>query len=140
MIDFTPIAGLAGGALIGLASGLYLIGAGRIAGISGMLESLLRPTTPAFPSAALFLVGSIVGSLGVAFFAPALLLPVDLKGSGPVLLVAGVLVGLGTRMANGCTSGHGVCGIPRLSLRSIVATCVFMASAMATVFAMRHLV
>lgn len=140
MTDFTPIAGLAGGALIGLAAGVYLVGAGRIAGISGMLEHLLRPTTRAFPPAALFLLGMIIGSLGVAFVAPQFLLPVDLRGNGATLLLAGLLVGFGTRMANGCTSGHGVCGIPSLSMRSIVATGVFMATAMVTVFVIRHLV
>lgn len=140
MTDFTPVSGLVGGALIGLASGLYLIGSGRIAGISGILENLLRPTTSAFPPAAVFLIGMVIGSIGVAFFTPGLLLPVDLRGGSIVLLVAGLLVGFGTRMANGCTSGHGVCGIPRLSVRSIVATCIFMAVAMATVFVTRHLV
>lgn len=140
MTDFTPVAGLIGGALIGLASGLYLIGAGRIAGISGMLESLIRPHTPAFAPAILFLIGTVIGSLGVAYFTPTLLLPVDLRGNAVTLVIAGLLVGFGTRMANGCTSGHGVCGIPRLSVRSIVATCVFMAAAMVTVFATRHLV
>ena len=140
MTEFTPVAGLAGGALIGLASGIYLIGTGRIAGISGMIENLLRPTTNAFPPAALFLFGMITGSLGVAIFSPGLLLPVDLRGGSLTLLIAGLLVGFGTRMANGCTSGHGVCGMPRLSIRSIAATCIFMAAAMATVFVTRHLI
>lgn len=140
MTEFTPGAGLIGGALIGLASGLYLIGAGRIAGISGMLESLIRPRTPAFAPAGLFLIGMVVGSIGVAYFTPSLLLPVDLRGNAVTLLIAGLLVGFGTRMANGCTSGHGVCGIPRFSARSIVATCVFMAAAMLTVFVTRHLI
>lgn len=140
MTEFSPGAGLIGGALIGLASGLYLIGAGRIAGISGMLESLIRPRTPAFVPAGLFLIGMVVGSIAVAYFTPSLLLPVDLRGNAITLLAAGLLVGFGTRMANGCTSGHGVCGIPRLSVRSIVATCVFMAAAMVTVFVTRHLI
>ena len=140
MTEFTPVAGLAGGALIGLASGIYLIGTGRIAGISGMIENLLRPTTSVFPPAALFLFGMIIGSLGVAIFSPGLLLPVDLRGGSLTLLIAGLLIGFGTRMANGCTSGHGVCGIPRLSIRSIAATCIFMAAAMATVFVTRHLI
>ena len=140
MTEFTPVAGLAGGALIGLASGIYLIGTGRIAGISGMIENLLRPTTSAFPPAALFLFGMIIGSLGVAIFSPGLLLPVDLRGGSLTLLIAGLLIGFGTRMANGCTSGHGVCGIPRLSIRSIAATFIFMAAAMATVFVTRHLI
>lgn len=140
MTEFTPVAGLIGGALIGLASGLYLIGTGRIAGISGMLESLLRPGTPSFSPAAVFLAGTVIGSIGVAYFTPSMLLPVDLRGNAITLLIAGLLVGFGTRMANGCTSGHGVCGIPRLSVRSIVATCVFMVAAMVTVFVTRHLV
>lgn len=138
MTEFTPIAGLIGGALIGVASGIYLIGAGRIAGISGMLENLIRPVTPAFSPSAVFLLGMIIGSLAAAFLAPSVLLPVDLRGNAPTLLIAGLLVGFGTRMANGCTSGHGVCGIPRLSVRSIVATCIFMLAAMVTVFVTRH--
>ena len=138
MTEFSPLNGLIGGVLIGLASGLYLLATGRIAGISGMLESLLRPTTPAFPAATVFLVGTVVGAVAVAAFLPGVLLPVDIRGNGPTLLIAGLLVGVGTRMANGCTSGHGVCGLPRFSVRSIVATGVFMAAAMATVFVVRH--
>lgn len=138
MSDFTPLNGLIGGVLIGLASGIYLLATGRIAGISGMLESLLRPTTPAFPAATIFLLGTLIGAIAVAAFVPSVLLPVDIRGSGAMLLVSGLLVGFGTRMANGCTSGHGVCGLPRFSVRSIVATGTFMAAAMATVFVARH--
>ena len=138
MSDFTPLNGLIGGVLIGLASGIYLLATGRIAGISGMLESLLRPTTPAFPAATIFLLGTLIGAIAVAAFVPSVLLPVDIRGSGATLLVAGLLVGFGTRVANGCTSGHGVCGLPRFSVRSIVATGTFMAAAMATVFVARH--
>ena len=117
MSDFTPLNGLIGGVLIGLASGIYLLATGRIAGISGMLESLLRPTTPAFPAATIFLLGTLIGAIAVAAFVPSVLLPVDIRGSGATLLVSGLLVGFGTRMANGCTSGHGVCGLPRFSVR-----------------------
>lgn len=140
MTDFTPLTGLIGGALIGLASGIYLLGTGRIAGISGMLESALRPTTPGFGPALVFLVGTILGGLAAAFFVPGVLLPVDLRGNAVLIVAAGLLVGFGTRMANGCTSGHGVCGISRFSVRSIVATLVFMAVAMATVFITRHVI
>jgi hypothetical protein len=103
-----------------------------------MLEQLLQPTRPGFGGAALFLVGLAVGAIATALVAPSVLLAVDLRGGVPWLVVAGLLVGFGTRLANGCTSGHGVCGLPRLSLRSMVATGTFMAAAMATVFVIRH--
>lgn len=141
MSNFSPWAGLIGGVLIGLASALYLLAIGRMAGISGMLESLIRPTRPGFHNAALFLVGLMVGGLLAAGLAPGVLLPVTFASLNVVwLIVAGLLVGFGTRMANGCTSGHGVCGLPRFSVRSIAATGIFMATAMLTVFVVRHVV
>jgi uncharacterized protein len=141
MQTFTPLAGLIGGLLIGLGAGLYLLAVGRMAGISGMLESVLRPTRPGAWLAAMFLVGLMLGGLATAWLVPSALQPVRLSTSNAsVLIAAGLLVGLGTRMANGCTSGHGVCGLPRLSVRSIAATAIFMAVAMATVFVVRHVI
>jgi uncharacterized protein len=139
MQNFAPLAGLTGGILIGLASALYLLANGRIAGISGMLEALMRPTRPGFGLAATFLLGLPFGALLTALLVPEnLVQPVDIRGGLGLLIAAGVLVGFGTRLANGCTSGHGVCGLPRLSMRSMTATGLFMAAAMVTVFVQRH--
>ena len=138
MQTFTPLAGLVGGALIGVAAGLYLLAAGRLAGISGMLESILRPQRAGAGIAIAFLLGLPLGALVTAFVWPTAMLPVDITSRAPVLIVGGLLVGFGTRLANGCTSGHGVCGLPRFSIRSIAATAIFLATAMATVFIVRH--
>ncbi len=135
MQNFTPFAGLIGGALIGLACALLLLATGRLAGISGMLESLLRPQRAGIGLALAFLIGLPVGAVAIW---PQMLTPVEITGSGPMLVAAGLLVGFGTRLANGCTSGHGVCGLPRFSIRSIAATGIFMATAMLTVFVTRH--
>ncbi len=140
MQNFTPLTGLAGGALIGLAAGLYLLAVGRTAGISGMIESVLRPTQPGFGVAAVFLVGLPIGALMAVVLVPSVMQPVDIRGSAFWLVAAGLLVGFGTRLAKGCTSGHGVCGLPRFSVRSWVATGVFMAAAAVTVFITRHVV
>lgn len=137
--SFTPLASLAGGALIGLAAGWLLLARGRIAGISGILGQLL-PTRgdrstgfgEAVGASAPFLLGLILAPLLLRQFGwqgePRIF------GSTSLLLVAGLLVGFGTRLANGCTSGHGVCGISRLSPRSIIATLLFMSAAVATVW------
>jgi uncharacterized protein len=138
MQNFTPWAGLAGGVLIGAAAALYLLAVGRLAGISGMLESVLRPTQPGFGVAAWFLLGLPLGALLTAVALPTWTPAVDLRGGAPLLLAAGLLVGFGTRLANGCTSGHGVCGLPRFSARSWLATGVFMTAAATTVFVVRH--
>ena len=138
MQTFTPLAGLVGGALIGVAAGLYLLAAGRLAGLSGMLESILRPQRAGAGIALAFLLGPPLGALVKAFVWPTAMLPVDITSRAPVLIVGGLLVGFGTRLANGCTSGHGVCGLPRFSIRSIAATAIFLATAMATVFIVRH--
>lgn len=140
MQNFTPLAGLVGGALIGLAAGLYLLAAGRLAGISGMLEAILRPQRAGAGMALAFLLGLPFGAIATVFFWPATLQPVAISGGAPLLIAAGLLVGFGTRLANGCTSGHGVCGIPRLSVRSIAATGIFMVTAMLTVFVIRHVI
>jgi uncharacterized membrane protein YedE/YeeE len=139
--SFTPMAALAGGVLIGAASALYLLISGRIAGITGILAgplqalALRRPLAPLRPQL-LFVVGLLVAPLAWRLFAP---LPEATFAAGPgVLVAAGLLVGVGTRLANGCTSGHGVCGLARLSLRSLANLLVFMAAGFATVYVVRH--
>jgi uncharacterized protein len=139
MQNFTPLAGLIGGGLIGLAAALYLLATGRLAGISGMLENLLQPGRPGFGLALVFLIGLPVGALVAIVLVPSVLQPVRTVGGPFWLMAAGLLVGFGTRLAKGCTSGHGVCGLPRLSMRSFAATGIFMAAAAATVFVTRHL-
>jgi uncharacterized protein len=125
---------LAGGLLIGVASWLLLASLGKVAGISGIASSALteKPSDGAWRWA--FLVGLIAGG---ALFAAWLSAPVIAQRPLPLLIIAGLLVGLGTVIGSGCTSGHGVCGLGRRSMRSLVATCVFMAVAMLTVFAMK---
>jgi len=130
-------AGLAGGALIGLAASLLLWSIGRIAGISGIVNGLATAPRGDRAWRVAFLAG-LMAAGGIALF----LLPAGparaQTGATPLLLVAGVLVGFGTRMGNGCTSGHGVCGLGRLSLRSLAAVATFMLAAMATVYVVRH--
>ncbi|MFL9710081.1 YeeE/YedE family protein [Methylobacillus sp. Pita1] len=135
MVDWThatPLASLAGGVLIGLAAALLLVMNGRIAGISGILGGLLKPSWRDSPWRICFLAGLLVAPWLYSLWA---VLPVAVVTSDIALLVpAGLLVGFGTRLGSGCTSGHGVCGLARLSPRSIVATMVFMAAAMLTVY------
>ena len=138
---FTPWASLAGGLMIGLATALYLFGNGRIAGIAGILASPLRAVlagTSLRPEAnrLLFLLGLLLAPWAWRLVAP---LPEASVDVGPVgLVVAGLLVGIGVRMGNGCTSGHGVCGLSRRSLRSLVNVLAFMGAGFATVFVLRH--
>ncbi|QDL93420.1 YeeE/YedE family protein [Paroceanicella profunda] len=128
--------GLTGGGLIGLAAALYLLMNGRIMGVSGILGGLLAPGPRAERAErALFVAGVIVAPLALTAFGDGLHLEVT---AAPALLVAGgLLVGVGTRMGSGCTSGHGVCGLSRLSRRSVVAVALFMISAGATVAVLR---
>jgi hypothetical protein len=136
--EFTPFASLAGGAMIGAAAALLWLSLGRIAGISGILGGLAG-APPADRGWRFAFLAGLVG----APLAYALLLgpPETTITAGPALLIAaGLLVGFGTRLGGGCTSGHGVCGLARLSPRSIAATGVFMAVAAATVFVTRHLI
>jgi hypothetical protein len=135
--QFTPGAALAGGLLIGLAAALFLLLNGRIAGISGILGGLLTPTRNDIVWRIAFLAG-LIGA-PVAWQLASNLPPIEVNAGYPVLVVAGLLVGIGTRYASGCTSGHGVCGLSRLSLRSLVATLSFMALGFVTVFVIRHL-
>jgi uncharacterized membrane protein YedE/YeeE len=134
---FTPGMSLLGGLLIGTASALFILANGRIAGISGILGGLLRPTSGDVMWRLAFLLGLIVAPAVLAAFVAPVIPTID---AGPTtLIVAGLLVGIGTRYGGGCTSGHGICGLSRLSPRSLIATLAFMGSGMAIVFAMRHL-
>lgn len=135
-ISFTPWSALAGGVLIGAAASLFVLLNGRIAGISGLLASALQRGAEGRGENLLFLLGVLVAPLLWMLFGtlPAL----EFQSGWLGLVVAGLLVGLGTRYGAGCTSGHGVCGISRLSVRSIVATLTFMAAGFATVFVLRH--
>ena len=134
---FTPWTALAGGALIGLAAALFLLLNGRIAGISGVLGGLLKPARGDIAWRAAFILGLVAAPLvyGLLQQVPALQIDADYAA----LIAAGLLVGAGTRYGAGCTSGHGVCGLARLSPRSGVATAGFMAAGFATVFMIRHL-
>lgn len=136
--NFTPWSALLGGALIGLAASLFALMNGRIAGISGLLGSLLQKQGKGRGEKALFLLGVLVSPLAWWLIEGRPVVEFQTNWLG--LLVAGVLVGVGTRYAAGCTSGHGVCGLARLSPRSLVATLCFMATGFATVFVVRHLV
>ena len=135
-LHFTPWSALAGGALIGLAAALFVLFNGRIAGISGLLGSLLVRGGEGRGEKALFLLGVLLAPLLWQVFAA--LPAIEFQGGWLSLLLAGLLVGVGTRYGAGCTSGHGVCGISRLSPRSLVATLAFMASGFATVYVLRH--
>jgi uncharacterized membrane protein YedE/YeeE len=141
MIDwanFTPWASLAGGALIGLSAALFVLFNGRIAGISGILGGLLEWPKGDISWRLAFLLGLVAAPLAYSFVAPLPIVQVD-AGTG-TLVVAGLLVGIGTRYGSGCTSGHGVCGLSRLSPRSLAATAAFMLAGFATVFVVRHLI
>jgi hypothetical protein len=134
--NFTPWSALAGGALIGLAASLFAVMNGRVAGISGLLGSLLEGGEGRGEKA-LFLLGVLLAPLLWLLFAR--LPEIEIHSSWLALTLAGLLVGVGTRYGSGCTSGHGVCGISRLSPRSLAATLIFMAAGFATVFVLRHL-
>ena len=136
-IHFTPWTALAGGLLIGLAAAAFVLLNGRIAGISGILGGLLRPARGDIAWRVAFLAGLIGAPLVHALFAARPEARIE-AGQG-TLVVAGLLVGLGTRYGAGCTSGHGVCGLSRLSPRSLVATAAFMAAGFLTVYLLRHL-
>ncbi|EKO3539362.1 YeeE/YedE family protein [Vibrio fluvialis] len=134
-----PWESLLGGVLLGISATVMLLMNGKIAGISGILTGLLTPKSRDFAWRLLFAVGMVSGGvLGVLAFGSHI--PAEFSASSLLLAVAGLLVGIGTRLGNGCTSGHGICGIGRLSKRSIVATCVFMVVAAVTVFVRLHLV
>lgn len=135
--EFTPWRSLAGGALIGLAAALLVLLQGRIAGISGVLGGLLGAASGDRGWRAAFLLGLLAAPLAWALAGTPIVSRID-AGTG-TLVAAGLLVGVGTRYASGCTSGHGVCGLARGSLRSLTATLAFMAAGFATVYVVRHL-
>ena len=144
MIDmnhFTPLASLTGGLLVGLAAALFLLVNGRIAGISGILggivAGLLRAATEGLSWRLAFVVGLLMAPWLYRLLSP--LPPIQIDAGFPLLIIAGVLVGVGTRYGGGCTSGHGICGLSRLSTRSAMATLCFMLCGVATVFVVRHL-
>src|SRR5579884_4253728 len=136
MANFTPVSAAIGGALIGLAAVLLMLFTGRIAGVSGIFAGLLNPTTRDRAWRAAFIAGLVAAPLVAALLGHAVPMP-DLPGS-VTLAVAGLLVGFGTRLGSGCTSGHGICGIARLSPRSLVATVVFMLAAVIVVALTHH--
>ena len=139
--EFTPFASLLGGGLIGLSAVVLLATHGRIAGISGIVSRILPPSVDkaGLPQGIIFLIGLLLAA--PLWFVLTGAAPVQMVSSnGLLLVIAGLLVGFGAVMGNGCTSGHGVCGISRGSARSIVATMTFMATAFVTVFVLRHVV
>jgi len=138
---FTPWLSLLGGALIGLAAVMLMASNGRIAGVSGIVSRLLPPAAGwEGRGEGLAFVGGLLLALPLWWMLADEPPPLALVGAPPSLVIAGLLVGLGSALGNGCTSGHGVCGISRLSIRSIIATCVFMLTAVATVYVLRHVV
>lgn len=137
MAEFDWISALAGGVLIGLAATLLLAGSGRIAGISGIVGEIVSRPRYAGAWRWLFLAGLIVGAFAQQWWTAT---PIEPRTGFPVLalIIGGALVGFGTRLGSGCTSGHGVCGLARFSPRSLVATLIFVGVAMVTVWVIRH--
>lgn len=133
---FTPWSSLAGGVLIGLAAASFVLFNGRIAGISGIIGGVLRPANGHRGWRVAFIGGLVIAPMLWRSFAP--LPPMELTAAPWLIVLAGLLVGIGTRYGAGCTSGHGVCGLARLSGRSLAATLSFMAAGFATVFILRH--
>lgn len=140
MENFTPYSALAGGILIGLSASLLMLLNGRIAGISGMVRGLIMPESLAeFNWRLAFVIGMMIGGFGyVSFFPVSIALPDNINTG--MLIIGGFLVGLGTSLGNGCTSGHGVCGLSRFSLRSLIATITFLTTAIVTVYLIRHVI
>lgn len=138
MHNLTPLSGLLGGALIGLAAAMLMLLTGRIAGISGILGGILSPAMGDRGWRLAFIAGLIAAPLMASFFAGAALPSPTMPASLIVIVIAGLLVGFGSRMGGGCTSGHGVCGTARLSARSLIVTAIFMAAAIITVAVVRH--
>lgn len=134
--DFTPVSALIGGGLIGLAAVWLMAANGRIAGISGIAGALIGPESGDRIWRLAFIIGLIAAPL--AYMATGQEIDVTIPASTPLLIIAGLLVGVGTQLGSGCTSGHGVCGVSRLSARGIVATLTFMLAGAAAVFVVRH--
>jgi uncharacterized membrane protein YedE/YeeE len=137
MHNFTPLSGLLGGALIGLAAAGLMLLTGRLAGVSGILGGVLQAPSTDRAWRLAFVAGLIAAPLIAALFGAALPRPA-MSANLALVALGGLLVGFGSRMGNGCTSGHGVCGFARLSVRSIAATLIFMVTAFATVAIVRH--
>lgn len=135
-VNFTPARSLAGGAMIGLSAALFMLLNGRIAGVSGILGGLLSVDGWREGWRVSFVAGLLVAATLFMLVAP--LPPIVIRSSTWTLIVGGLLVGLGTRAASGCTSGHGVCGLSRGSIRSLAATSTFMVAGFATVWIVRH--
>lgn len=138
MVEFTPVQSTVGGIMIGLAVAALFAFNGKILGISNITSELLNPRQPGKPWRATFIAGLLAGGLLLLWLYPPALSQ-ESPRSLAALAVAGLLVGYGAALGRGCTSGHGICGISRLSGRSIIATLVFMATGMATVFVVNHL-
>jgi uncharacterized membrane protein YedE/YeeE len=136
--DFTPFSALLGGALIGLAASVMLLGTGRVAGISGIVGGLLEARAGDLAWRLAFVGGLLAAGVGAVLFAPSAFAS-DLVRPPLVLALAGVLVGYGTRLGNGCTSGHGVCGLSRLSPRSLASVLTFMLTGALAAVATNHL-
>jgi uncharacterized membrane protein YedE/YeeE len=137
MEHFTPIASLVGGALMGAGASLLLALNGRVAGVSGIVAGTLRPKAGEFLWRLLFVLGLVGGGVLMAWLRPG---SIQASPRGPAMVaVAGLLVGFGSQLGGGCTSGHGICGLCRFSKRSLVATMTFMATGALTVFAVLHL-
>ena len=139
IVNFTPVPAAIGGALIGLAGAMLLLLNGRIAGVAGILSRLLPPQSGDAAWRLYFLGGLVVGAVFWRLASGQTAADIVFEATWPILILGGLLVGAGTRIGNGCTSGHGVCGIGRLSPRSIVATLTFMVAGMMTVYVTRHL-
>lgn len=135
--NFTPWSSLAGGLLIGMATAMFLLFNGRIAGISGVVGGLLRPAKGDAAWRVAFVLGIVIAPFAFGLAAP--LPEVQIDADTMTLIAAGLLVGVGTRYGSGCTSGHGVCGLSRRSPRSFVATASFMLAGFVTVYVVRHL-
>ncbi|HCH4677416.1 TPA: YeeE/YedE family protein [Vibrio parahaemolyticus] len=139
MLNVIPWESLFGGILLGISATILLLVNGKIAGISGIMNGIMSPKKGDYSWRLLFAVGMIAGGL-ISVLMLSVAAPSTANLSLGMVIAAGLLVGIGTRLGNGCTSGHGICGMGRLSKRSIVATCVFMAVAGLTVFVRLHLV
>jgi len=139
MENFTPLTGLIGGLMIGLSAAFFLIMTGRVSGISGIIEGALEPKKVGYGWQWLYLIGLPLGAMAVGFIMPSFVPKVEVNTSWAIMGVAGFIAGYGARLGNGCTSGHGICGLPRLAPRSVASTGIFMAVAALTVFVTRHL-
>lgn len=135
---FSPLSASIGGVIIGSAVALFMLANGRVAGISGIVGGMLRPKAGDLAWRLAFIVGLLLAPLAYALVGVRPSVTID--AGYPVLIAAGLLVGIGTRYAGGCTSGHGVCGLSRLSPRSLVATLSFMAAGVLAVFVVRHMI